>query len=63
MTDVVDAASFAEEYGVLVSRVSYPVPVAYDDGHLRISPRGTTQKLLRRLLPAELPDGITFIPR
>lgn len=52
-----------EAAGVLVSLVTHPVVVAYDNGHLRVSPRTTTQKLLRRLLPTRLPAGVHFVPR
>lgn len=58
-----DVDSFREPQGVLVSRVQNPITVEYGDGHLRVSPRGTTGVLLRRLLPARLPAGLSFVPR
>lgn len=55
--------SFAEKRGVLVSRVDHPVVIQYGEEHLRLSPRGQTKALIRRLLPAELPPGVTYVER
>lgn len=63
MDENASLADFAEKSGVLVSRVAHPVIVEYGDGHINLSPRGTTQPLIRRLLPSRLPAGVTFIAR
>jgi hypothetical protein len=53
-------AAVREPRVVLVSRLNYPVVVKYGNESLRLSPRGLTRPLVKRLL-GDLPAGVSAV--
>lgn len=52
-----------EVFGILVSKLEYPVVISYGEEQIRLSSRGQTGILEKRLLTGSLPLGVVFVPR